>query len=284
MKNYSLSWIRYALLSAFCSLLLFACEDDSTEEAVSPSATAELDYLVSDQIKSQFADLGFDVSDLAKQGNNYLVEGDMVVTPKALQQMLSSEPTVVNNPEGEQYRTFNLVSRNLRTIRIRPTSSQSRFLLAIDRAIYNYNQLGLTFQMVRVGSNDPAEITVRLSSGNGFLGRAGFPTGNGLPWNDIVIDVAAFNGKSDDDAELTMTHEIGHCLGLRHSDWYDRSYSCGGGGSEGNPNSAPGAVGIPGTVQTDPASIMNSCGTRRPLGRVTGEFSRFDIVALQTLY
>ena len=185
------------ILSA--SLLFTSCSQE--EEAVAPEEATG----VSEAVKQQFYDLGFDASDIVKNGQNYLLEGDIVVTPEALSNMLKSDPIIVNNPEGEQYRTFNLVSRNLRTIRIRATSSQSRFLLAIDRAIYNFNQLGLTFNMVRVASNQPAEITVRLTSSTEFLGSAGFPTGNGLPWNDVLISTAAFSG-DDDSAEETVTH------------------------------------------------------------------------------
>ena len=256
------------------SLLFTSCSQE--EEAVAPEEATG----VSEAVKQQFYELGFDASDIVKDGQNYLLEGDIIVTPEALNNMLKSDPVIVNNPEGEQYRTFNLVSRNLRTIRIRATSNQSRFLLAIDRAIYNFNQLGLTFNMVRVASNQPAEITVRLTSSTSFLGSAGFPTGNGLPWNDVLISTSAFNGRDDDSAEETVTHEIGHCVGLRHSDWYDRSLSCGRGGSEGS--SGVGAVGIPGTVRFDRESLMNSCGAI--VADATGEFSFYDEVALRELY
>lgn len=259
----------------FAPLLFTSCSQE--EEAVAPKEASG----VSETVKQQFYELGFDASDIVRDGQNYLLEGDIIVTPEALDNMLKSDPVIVNNPEGEQYRTFNLVSRNLRTIRIRATSNQSRFLLAIDRAINNFNELGLTFNMVRVASNQPAEITVRLTSNTSFLGSAGFPTGNGLPWNDVLISTAAFNGDNDS-AEETVTHELGHCVGLRHSDWYNRSLSCGRGGNEEEPPSGFGAVGIPGTVQFDRQSLMNSCGaiTSDP----SGEFSFYDRVALRELY
>lgn len=279
MKNYSRPLFKTALFAALCGTLLFSC-DDPEEAAVTPVATETSD--VSAEIRDQFTELGFDVSDLVKDGKNYLVEGDIVVTPEALNNMLSSEPTIVNNAKGEQYRTFNLVSRNLRTIRVRSTNSNSRVLLAVDRAIFNYNQLGLTFEMVRVPASQPAEITVSIENlGQNVLGSAGFPPGNGLPFNSVRLAPIAFNGRSDDLAEETMTHEIGHCLGLRHSDWYDRSFSCGQGGNEEQPPSGLGAVGIPGTVVSDPESLMNSCGS---VTRSDGEFSNFDRVALRELY
>ena len=277
MRNLSLSFSA-TLFATFLLLFLSACEQQE-EEAIVPVAPPVTYSKVSDEVKAQFTRLQFDVSDIVKVGKNYLVEGDILITPEALQNMLASDPISIKDGRTDQYRTNNLVSRNLSTIRIRPNNTSQRFLLAIDRAIYNYNQLGLTFRMVRVASNQAAEITIRLSSGNSFLGSAGFPTGNGLPWNDIIIDVNAFSG-DDDYAEQTVTHEIGHCLGLRHSDWYDRSLSCGQGGNEGT--SGVGAIGISGTVRFDRESLMNSCGaiTSDP----SGEFSYYDRVALQNLY
>ena len=276
MKNFSLPFLVTLTITAALALLP-SCEQQ--DEAVVPMAPPMTYTPVSDEVKAQFTRLQFDVSDIVKVGENYLVEGDIMVTPVALKNMLTAHPVSVENGRTEQYRTYNLVSRSLSTIRIRPNNTSQRFLLAIDRAIYNYNQLGLTFRMVRVAANQPAEITVRLSSGNNFLGSAGFPTGNGLPWNDVIIDVSAFNG-DDDSAEETVTHEIGHCLGLRHSDWYDRSLSCGRGGNEGD--GGVGAVGISGTVRFDSESLMNSCGaiTSDP----SGEFSYYDRIAIQNLY
>ncbi len=181
MKKLSSHSFR-ALVLLFAGLVLLpACEDQQQEEAIEPTFTRpEPVYgAVSDAIKDQFTSLQFDVSDIAMIGKNYLLEGDIMVTPEALANLLAFQNDLADPKNGrtDQYRTFNLVSRNLQTIRIRATSNQTRFLRAIDRAINNYNQLGLTFRMERVASNQSAEITVRLTSGQNFLGSAGFPYG-----------------------------------------------------------------------------------------------------------
>jgi hypothetical protein len=76
-----------------------------------------------------------------------------------------------------------------------------------------------------------------------------------------------------------IAHEIGHCLGLRHTDYFNRSLSCGSGGNEGS--SGVGAVHIPGTpTGFDPNSIMLSCFGANS----TGQFGQYDRTALEYLY
>lgn len=73
-------------------------------------------------------------------------------------------------------------------------------------------------------------------------------------------------------------HEIGHCIGLRHTDWFSRQ-SCGSNQSEGT--AGVGAVLIPGTPSGyDATSYMRACFS----GSETGAFNSNDITALNYLY
>jgi hypothetical protein len=77
-----------------------------------------------------------------------------------------------------------------------------------------------------------------------------------------------------------MAHEVGHCIGFRHTDYADRSYSCGGAyANEGA--SSVGAIYIPGTaVGPDPNSFMLAC-----IGRNENRpFNANDRTALNYLY
>jgi hypothetical protein len=76
-----------------------------------------------------------------------------------------------------------------------------------------------------------------------------------------------------------IAHEIGHCIGFRHTDYMNRSYSCGIGGNEGD--GGVGANLIPGTPSgPDAASWMLAC-----LSSTTDRtFNDNDVIALNYLY
>jgi hypothetical protein len=77
-----------------------------------------------------------------------------------------------------------------------------------------------------------------------------------------------------------MAHEIGHCIGFRHTDYMDRSYSCGGSATNEGASTV-GAIQIPGTPSgPDANSFMLACigsGMNRP-------FNNNDKTALSYLY
>ncbi|MTI29389.1 peptidase [Cytophagales bacterium RKSG123] len=255
----------------FLALAIFVSACQETDHEIAPVD----ETLVSPEVSAQFASLGFNPIDIEKVGENYLVGGDIIVTPKALENM--KEAIVVGGPSGEQYRTYNLVSAP-RVITVKGRSLSSTVSNALNLAIANYNNenLGITFQRVSRGR---ADITLR-ETGSSAGGVAGFPEGDGDPYPSITI----YGGTSSyglDVVKHVITHELGHCIGLRHTDWFDRSFSCSppyDGVEAANPE---GAVHIPGTNQSfDANSVMNSCFNSAS----TGVFSAGDKTALDYLY
>ena len=157
-------------------------------------------------------------------------------------------------------------------------------------AIQNYNNeninlnFTLEFRTVTnvwqtISAVNDSDILVQ-ELGNEAGGTSGFPVG-GDPYSNVNVSgaTAAFGL---DVVEWVFTHELGHSIGFRHTDFFDKSISCGGlFNNEGD--AGVGAIHIPGTPATtgvDMNSIMLSCFN----GSETGEFSTIDIVALGTVY
>jgi hypothetical protein len=267
---------------------IFAIALSCSDQQVKPKVPDE----VSDEVRAQFKELGFDVSDLriVNEKNpltgetgirHYLLEDDIAITEENFQRMVSSKLHHVG-AVGEQYRTNNLVTGGNRTISVIGYTGGSNALTtkmrtALQMAIDNYNALnmGLTFTLsFRTSTN--ADIIVYRSPG-GAGGVAGFPSG-GNPYKWVQI-FSQTNNYSTDVNEHVITHEIGHTLGLRHTDYFNRSLSCGQGGNE--QAGSDGAIHIQGTpTGYDANSIMLSCFSSSE----TGEFGNFDVTALEYLY
>ncbi|MEO9870531.1 M57 family metalloprotease [Ekhidna sp.] len=246
---------------------------------------------ISDAVLSQFADLGFDVSDIevvnqqnpltGQSGQFYKLEGDIMVPESQMKEMLDSDVFHVG-AVGEQYRTNNLVSNN-QTISVLGYTGGSNALdntmrTALQWAVNNYNRLniGLNFTL-SFGTNFQAFDMVVFRVGGGGGGSAGFPSG-GDPFKFIQIQ-SGTSGFGTNVTEHVITHEMGHSVGLRHTDYFNRSLSCGTGGNEGS--GGVGAIQIPGTPSGfDANSIMLSCFSANE----DGEFGNFDVVALEFLY
>ncbi|WP_394835725.1 M57 family metalloprotease [Pendulispora rubella] len=201
---------------------------------------------------------------------------DAAVSLEASREMLQGD----GSNTKEQYRTTNLVSSSVSVICVNGSAYTGSFSTALDRAIANYNNLGLSFSLKRTSgstSGCSATITGNLTSGSAG-GSSGFPSG-GKPYNAINI---ASSTSQYGTSVLThvITHEIGHTIGFRHSDYYNRSISCGSGGNEGA--SDVGAILISGTPSTATVggSLMNSCFRSSE----SGNFSSTDVTALQNLY
>jgi hypothetical protein len=262
--------------AALCTASVLAFSSCSKEqEAVTPVAQEQISQAVIGKIR----EMGLTTQDIQRVDGGYLVEGDIVITDENLANL--PDYNMLRIGEQEQYRTSNLVSVGTgRTISIQVSSYlPSAYVTATDELIRRYNNQGLRIRFTRVSSGGQIFLS-KAPSGSTYLASAGFPS-NGNPFNSVKVNSDAIGTANASTYIATiLKHEIGHCIGFRHTDYMDRSYSCGGAyTNEGA--STVGAVHIPGTP-TGPSSgsWMLACigsGQNR-------YFTSSDVTALNYVY
>jgi hypothetical protein len=262
--------LKVFLVLISMSVVLFACKKDA--------AVTETKQQISQDVLDKIFALGFTNKNVQLHEEGYLVEGDIVIT----EEQLNSKPESIFLRVGdeEQYRTTNTVTGLPRNITIRVSSTlSSRYITATDAAIARYNAQGLRITMSRVTSG--GNILIRSApSGAGYLASAGFPSSTGSPYTSVRVNRSFLDTWNINTVTSIIAHEVGHCIGFRHTDFMNRSFSCGGSPvNEGASN--VGAILIPGTPSgPDPNSWMLSCignGVNRP-------FNANDRTALAFVY
>ncbi len=225
--------------------------------------------------RSKISALGFTAGTAYRTDGGYIAEGDIFLSPEDL----DAPPvpiTLMRVGNEEHYRTTNLVTGLPRTLSIRYTGATASVSTALDAAIARYNALPASYRLrfTRVAAGAAANITISNTSGVTYIASAGFPSG-GNPFNTIRFntDYAGWNANT---LATVIAHEIGHCIGFRHTDFMSL-HTCGV--NEGS--AGVGAILIPGTPSgPDPTSWMLACisnGINRP-------FNANDRIALDYLY
>lgn len=258
-------------IGAGAALSLAGCQ--KSQDAAQPVA-------VSQDVKAQVQALGFGTSDIKAVEGGYVVEGDILLTSEMLNS--KSDYKMLRVGSDEQYRTTNLVTGLPRVLTVSlSTQFPAAYVTAIDEAIRRYNaaSLQLTFRRITSGT---ADLPVRFSAnlGAGVLGQSGgFPSG-GNPAPGFTLVPSVINSTNVNYIATIMAHEMGHCIGFRHTDYFNRAYSCGGSASnEGASN--VGAILIPGTPSGgDPNSWMLACVGNN----VNRPFNTNDLTALRFVY
>lgn len=238
---------------------------------------------VSQSTLAQIRNLGFSTTNVQKADEGFLVEGDILLTPELLNS--SADQKLLRIANNEQYRTTNLVTGLPRTIKVLVSNLGLAYIAGTDTAINRYNALNGQIRFQRITSGTPDITIVGFNQGprGGYitLGSAGFPA-NGNPYNQIKMNTNRYAYGTNPNilyVGSVIQHELGHCIGFRHTDYMDRSYSCGGAYSnEGASN--VGAIQIPGTPSgPDANSWMLACSNG---GNRT--FNANDRIAMDYLY
>lgn len=257
-------------------VLFFSCKKEATQQTTTND--------ISQETIAKIKALGFSTSNVIKDEDGYLVEGDIILTDELLNS--SNNQQLIRIANTEQYRTTNLVKSLPRVIKIKVSNLGTAFVQGADLAISRYNALGLRITLQRITSGT-ANITIKgfnqgPSGGYIVLGSSGFPSNTGNPYPTIKMNTNSQAYGSNPNVNYVgsvIQHEVGHCIGFRHTDYMNRSYSCGGSPvNEGASNI--GAILIPGTPSgPDANSWMLACSNG---GNRT--FNSNDVVAVNYLY
>jgi len=289
-----------AIFLGLFALTFSSCEKEDTEDFVQETSSFVINddkqsvgrEKVTDQkILDQINQLELD-SGIVTRGDFYLPDGsvdnriyigdDIVITEKELDALIAKG----NSNGNRQYRTNNLVSEANQTINIvgingGPFGLSHKGRVALQRAVENYNSIAnmtLNFNLTFNRGSNGGDIlvfdtsTVRSQTG----GVAGFPTADGEAFGLIqIFNLERFSLGVN---EHVLTHEIGHTIGFRHTDWFSRQ-SCGQNISEGTGSS--GAIHVNGTpTGFDATSLMLACFNSSE----DGNFNANDITALRNMY
>lgn len=257
----------------FSRLLFIASVLTTAACGTDPSTSPPVDDLTS-RVKA----LGFSVSGMQDYGTYILVEGDIRLEKEILLQGLDVPAERAPSPRMRapqtgvrQYSTTTTVSQTYVkqiTIDLTNVNAISNWASAVRTAIAAYNASG---SVVYMSEASPGDITFYTVSSAGYIAQASWPyqgSPSGKPGPTITVNTG-YNGLALNQKQLTMAHELGHTIGLRH----DNALATEGAGTAG-------ANLVSGTPQSDASSIMVAVlGSRTWVG-----FSNYDLVALRTLY
>lgn len=286
--------IKLLALCAIVAGFATSCQKDEITNETAPEVSIE----ISDDHKAALLAAGVNpgapgeakyvtVSHLGESPTKYISISDYLLPVEKL-----AEFALEDSNDGKQYRTNNLISSGNRTIDILGFTGSccaltSSMRTGLQWAVNNYNRINTTLNFrLTFGTNfQAADMVVYNNGASGAGGQAEFPSG-GRPGKFIQINAGTgtFGGSNVNNVnEHVIGHEIGHAVGFRHTDYARRR--CGG-ANEGS--GGVGAIHIPGTPTVnqwgasglDSDSLMISCFD----GSEDGEFSNFDVVALEFLY
>lgn len=264
MKNLSL----IKLLILITISISTSCKKESSE---SPIVNPELKVnSVLEEIKA----LGYTDAEIIDAGDHYMVDGDI--------RFNKNENTIAKvdlvPQKLSQWGTANSIGYNNTNVVIQIHSSMTSWATDIATAIADYNAIpNLRLNFSIYDGSIPANVLLQEFSSSTYAGAAEFPR-NGQVGSNIYIEKSDMDSFASEIKVELLIHEIGHALGLRHTDWYASSPPESRAGTSTYGGSKYHALQILGTPYgSDVNSVMNTNAGGSTL-------SAYDIIALEFMY
>jgi hypothetical protein len=294
LKTYASMTLKHFTIVLLSASLLISCQKNIADQ---PETKDGIDPA----LKSYLGCLNFNTANLQDGGDYIIAEGDIVLSKKSLYEKMQRQDKY--NPAEEQYAlngTAVLSWANVPTINYFIDASVTNipvdgadWVTAIVQSANDWNNIAsCRVQFTRVFNAGAAELTFFADNAaavpacsrnlnNNTFAQARFPENDNIGTYISIND----NGPATSlDGKLTiMRHEIGHALGFRHSDMYQRLGNNANEGANGTTNCGQQVLGgnlIHGTPSRDLGSVMVSATS----GFDNVNFNAADIRAAQILY
>ncbi|TWI91182.1 dual-action HEIGH metallo-peptidase [Chitinophaga japonensis] len=251
------------------------------KKAEVPQQPPDTDPIQEKKIDSKYLlrihQLGFDTTGARNYDSLFIVEGDIPMAKSFLDTVKLSS----SDKNGRHAYTNTLLNMNNIRIFLSETFwGNSTYYQGILRAVQEWNGVtnsSLNFHTISHADAGYNWEIINATLPGGILALndyPGLPDINGVPGYNILVDMDYINSLNLTYRQISwiIAHEIGHMVGLRHSDWDLRGEGTGVEGANYFPN-------IP---VEDYSSLMRAIFDINNDGSVL--FSSYDRTAISTLY
>src|SRR5215211_687614 len=247
---------------ALALLVIFqSCKKNDAAELVAPVAAETENISALSGAVAASAGVSADKVEFNKNENEFVIDGDAVVSLEDAKVRFSSKGTAGAASGATQMKSpYVVASAKVNTIKIYCDATVPAVWVAtIDSAIKNWNASGSKVYIQRITTTTGAttKVTTTLNTTT-TVATAVYPDYYGNAGNKVTINTN-YNAMVTAKKVFAITHELGHTLGLSHT------------------NGTYGTL-VSGTPITDASSVMNS------VCLLWNGFTAYDLQAIRNVY